>query len=70
MIPVWKMQQTFEQIPTNLQKYIFILSNENNDVIHALAKYVHKGICAVAVKYRTIGVYTVGCVHQCIFHFF
>ena len=33
--------ENFEQIHTNLQKYIFILSNENNDVIHALTNYVH-----------------------------
>ena len=33
----------YEQIPTNLQKYIFIFSNEN-DVIHVLANYVHNSL--------------------------
>ena len=34
----------FEQIPTNLHKYIFILSKENNNVIHTLANYVHNSL--------------------------
>ena len=34
----------FEQTHTNLQRYIFIFSNENIDVIHALANYVHSSL--------------------------
>ena len=34
----------FEQIPTNLQKYIYILSNGTDDVKHTLANYVYNSL--------------------------
>ena len=32
----------FDEIPTNIQKFIFILSNENVDVLNKVAAYVYK----------------------------
>ena len=39
---VRKSAMNFDEIPTNIQKFIFILSNENIDVLNKLAAYVYK----------------------------